>query len=134
MCVATGILFGLAPVWQSLRSNVNITLKEGSRGSGGAKHHRLQSVLVVSELALALVLVVCSGLTIRTMNKLGKVDPGFRPDNVVTFTLRFSRLHYDEPAKIRTLFKNVIDRLESPAGIQATPPNPDPTTEGDRGA
>jgi len=131
MCVATGILFGLAPVWQSLRSNVNITLKEGSRGSGGAKHHRLQSVLVVSELALALVLLVCSGLTIRTMNKLGKVDPGFRPDNVVTFTLGFSRLHYDEPAKIRTLFKNVIDRLESAAGIEAAASTTDLMMEDD---
>jgi predicted permease len=118
-CLATGILFGLAPVWQSLRSNVNVTLKEGSHGSGGGRHHRLQNVLVVSELALALVLLVCSGLTIRTLDKLGKVDPGFQPDNVVTFTLGFSRLHYDQPNKIRTLFKNVIDRLENIAGVEA---------------
>ena len=118
-CVATGILFGLAPVWQSLRSNVNVTLKEGSHGSGGSRHHRLQNVLVVSELALALVLLVCSGLTIRTLDKLGRVDPGFQPDNVVTFSLGFSRLHYDQPAKVRALFKNVIDRLENTAGVEA---------------
>jgi putative ABC transport system permease protein len=119
VCLATGILFGLAPVWQSLHSNVNVTLKEGNRGSGGGRHHRLQSLLVVSELALALVLLVCSGLTIRTLDKLSKVDPGFQPDNVVTFTLGFSRLHYDQPDKIRTLFKNVIDRLENIAGMEA---------------
>jgi predicted permease len=119
VCVATGILFGLAPVWQSLHSNVNVTLKEGSRGTGGGRHHRLQSLLVVSELALALVLLVCSGLTIRTLDKLAKVDPGFQPDNIVTFTLGFSRLHYDQPDKIRTLFKNVIDRLENIAGVDA---------------
>jgi predicted permease len=118
-CLATGILFGLAPVWQSLRSNVNATLKEGSRGSGGGRHHRLQSVLVISELALALVLLVCSGLTLRTMAKLGRVDPGFQPDNVVTFTLGFSRLHYDQPAKVRRLLKNVLDRLENVAGVEA---------------
>jgi predicted permease len=118
-CLATGILFGLAPVWQSLRSNVNATLKEGSRGSGGGRHHLLQSVLVISELALALVLLVCSGLTIRTMAKLGKVDPGFKADNVVTFNLGFSRLHYDQPAKVRLLLKNVLDRLESIAGVEA---------------
>ncbi len=119
LCVSTGILFGLAPVWQSLRNNVNVTLKEGNRGSGGSRHHRLQGVLVVSELALATVLLVGAGLTIRTLDKLGKVDPGFRADNVTTFTIGFSKLHYDQPRKIRILFKNVIDRLENTAGIEA---------------
>lgn len=118
-CVVTGILFGLAPVWQALRSNVNVTLKEGSQGSGGGRHHRLQSVLVIAELALAMVLLVCSGLTIRTMTKLAKVDPGFRPDNVLTFSLNFSRLRYDQPAKVRLLFKNVLDRLDHIPGVEA---------------
>ncbi|HEY6273370.1 MAG TPA: ABC transporter permease [Terriglobales bacterium] len=117
--MATGILFGLAPVWQAVRSNVNLTLKEGSRGSGGSRHHRLQNTLVISELALALVLLVCSGLTIRTMAKLAKVDPGFRPDNVVTFSLGFSRLHYDQPAKVRILLKNVLDRIQNVSGVEA---------------
>ena len=118
-CLATGILFGLAPVWQALRSNVNVTLKEGTQGSGGGRHHRLQSSLVVTELALALVLLVCSGLTIRTMSKLGKVDPGFQPNGVVTFSLGFSRLHYDQPAKVRLLLKNVLDRIENIPGVEA---------------
>jgi predicted permease len=117
-CVFTGILFGLAPVWQSLRTDVNTTLKEGGR-SGGARHHRLQGVLVVSELALAMVLLVCSGLTLRTLAALGKVDPGFRPDNVLTFTISFSKLHYDQPQKIRMLFKNIVDRLENTPGVEA---------------
>jgi predicted permease len=118
VCVGTGILFGLAPVWQSLRTDVNTTLKEGGR-SGGARHNRLQGILVVSELALAMVLLVCAGLTMRTLVALAKVDPGFRPHNVVTFTIGFSKLHYDRPVKVRTLFKNVIDRLENTAGIEA---------------
>lgn len=118
-CLATGILFGLAPVWQALRSNVNSTLKEGSRGSGGSRHHRLQSVLVIAELALAMILLVCSGLTIRTMGKLARVDPGFQPNNVVTFSLGFSRLHYDQPAKVRVLLKNVLDRIEHMPGVEA---------------
>jgi predicted permease len=118
-CVATGILFGLAPVWQALRSNVNSTLKEGTRGSGGARHHRLQSALVIAELALAMVLLVCSGLTIRTLAKLGKVDPGFQPDHVITFSVNFSRLHYDQPAKVRLLLKNMLDRFQNIAGVEA---------------
>jgi predicted permease len=117
-CVLTGILFGLAPAWQSSRTDVNTTLKEGGR-SGGARHHRLQGLLVVSELALATVLLVCSGLTLRTLMALGKVDPGFRPDNVVTFSISFSKLHYDQPLKIRTLLKSVIDRLANTPGIEA---------------
>jgi predicted permease len=117
-CVVTGILFGLAPVWQSIRGNTNETLKESGRGTVAGRH-RLQSVLVVSELALALVLLVCAGLTIRTLNKLGRVDPGFVADNVTTFSLGFSRLHYDTPEKIRTLFKNVVNKMEGVPGIQA---------------
>ncbi|HKW74416.1 MAG TPA: ABC transporter permease [Terriglobales bacterium] len=117
-CVITGILFGLAPVWQSLRGNTNETLKESGRGTVAGRH-RLQSVLVISELALALVLLVCAGLTIRTLNKLGRVDPGFIADNVTTFSLGFSRLHYDTPEKIRTLFKNVVEKMEGVPGIQA---------------
>jgi predicted permease len=117
-CLVTGIMFGLAPVWQSIRGNTNETLKESGRGTVAGRH-RLQSVLVVSELALALVLLVCAGLTIRTLNKLGRVDPGFVADNVTTFSLGFSRLHYDTPEKIRTLFKNVVEKMEGVPGIQA---------------
>jgi len=91
----------------------------------------LQSVLVVSELALAMVLLVCSGLTIRTLVALSKVDPGFRPDNVVTFTMGFSKLHYDQPPKIRTLFKNVLDRLENTPGIEAAASTTDVMMQGD---
>src|SRR6266700_6977963 len=118
LCVATGILFGLAPVWQSLRGNMNETLKEGGRGAAGGRH-RVQSVLVISELALAVVLLVCAGLTIRTLQKLGKVDPGFQADNLLTFDIGFSKLHYNQPQKIRNLFHEVVGRLEHVPGIQS---------------
>ena len=118
LCVATGILFGLAPVWQSLRGNMNEALKEGGRGAAGGRH-RLQSVLVVFELAMAVVLLVCAGLTIRTLQKLGKVDPGFQSDNLLTFDIGFSKLHYNQPQKVRNLFHEVVGRLEHVPGIQA---------------
>jgi predicted permease len=118
LCVATGILFGLAPVWQSLRGNVNETLKEGGRGASGGRH-LLQSGLVVAELAMAMLLLVCAGLTIRTLQKLGKVDPGFRPDNLLTFDIGFSKLHYNQPQKVRNLFHDVVQKLESVPGIEA---------------
>lgn len=118
LCLFTGILFGLAPVWQSLRSKVIETLKEGGRGSSRGRHI-LQSTLVVAELAMAMLLLVCAGLTIRTLQKLGKVDPGFQPDNLLTFDIGFSKLHYNQPQKIRNLFHDVVARLESVPGIQA---------------
>jgi putative ABC transport system permease protein len=118
LCVITGILFGMAPVWQALRANMNSTLKEAGRGSGGGRHP-LQNSLVVAELALSLAVLVCAGLTIRSMQKLGQVDPGFQPDHVVTFDIAFSRLRYDQPAKIRNLFKNVVDQMESTPGVEA---------------
>ena len=118
LCLFTGVLFGLAPVWQSLRSKVSETLKEGGRGSSRGRHI-LQSSLVVAELAMAMLLLVCAGLTIRTLQKLGKVDPGFQPDNLLTFDIGFSKLHYDQPQKVRNLFHDVVTHLESVPGIQA---------------
>lgn len=119
LCLLTGILFGLAPVWQSIRGNsMNETLKEGSRGSSRGRHI-LQSSLVVAELAMAVLLLVCAGLTIRTLHQLGKVDPGFQPDNLLTFDIGVSKLHYKEPVKLRNLFYNVVERMENVPGVQA---------------
>jgi predicted permease len=118
ICGFTGILFGLAPVWQAVRSNTNETLKESGRGMSRGRHF-LQSGLVVAELAMAMLLLVCGGLTVRTLQKLGKVDPGFRPENILTFDLGFSKLHYNHPQKIRNLFHDVVERLEAVPGIEA---------------
>ncbi len=118
LCVGTGILFGMAPVWQVLRGNMNDTLKESARGSSGGKH-LLQSTLVVAELAIAVLLLVGAGLTVRTLQKLATVDPGFQSQNVLTFDLRFSKARYDQPQKIRNLFHEVTARLESVPGVEA---------------
>jgi len=117
-CVATGILFGLAPVWQSVRGNTNETLKESARGSS-ASRHVLQKVLVATELGLAVLLLVCAGLTVRTMQKLAKVDPGFRPADTLTFDIGFSKLRYDQPEKIRVMLNDVITKIEAIPGVDA---------------
>ena len=118
LCVATGILFGLAPVWQSARGNTNETLKEGGRGTSAGRHV-LQNALVATELGFAVLLLVGAGLTVRTMQKLTKVDPGFRPANVLTFDIEFSKLRYDQPAKIRAMLNDVITRLEAIPGVDS---------------
>jgi len=114
----TGVLFGLVPALRAAKPNVQATLKEQTRGSTGG-HHRLQGVLVTAELGLALVLLVCAGLTIRSMSLLRNVNPGFEPQKALTFSVSLSNVGYSTPAKVRSYFHEVLRRLETLPGVQA---------------
>ena len=83
-----GILFGLAPALKTSQRNLQETLKEGGRGSSGARH-RLQGAFVIAETALALILLVGAGLMIRSLVALWDVNPGFDPHNLLTFSVAF---------------------------------------------
>ncbi len=85
----SGVLFGLVPALRTSGADLHETLKEGGRGASGARH-RTQAVFVVAELAMALVLLVGAGLMVRTLARLWDVDPGFRPDGVVTFGVKLA--------------------------------------------
>src|SRR5580700_1067862 len=113
-----GIFFGLVPALKISRTNLQDSLKEGGRGSSGSPH-RAHGVLVVVEMALALVLLIGAGLALRTLVQLWNVDPGFNPRNVLTFgfslspsTLRTS------PAAIRESFRAAESAVSSTPGIQ----------------
>jgi predicted permease len=84
--LTVGILFGLLPVWKISRYEPHETLKDGGRSASGTRHHA-QDLLVILEMALALVLLTGAGLTIRSMIALSAVDPGFIPQDVLTFSL-----------------------------------------------
>jgi predicted permease len=86
--VLAGILFGLAPTLRTARPNLHDTLKEGGRGASGARH-RAQDVFVVVEMALALVLLIGAGLMIRSLARLWSVNPGFNPENILSFNVSF---------------------------------------------
>jgi putative ABC transport system permease protein len=95
--IATGVLFGLAPALRFSRPDPNEALKEGGRGnSAGSRTRRLSDVLVVAEVALALVLLVSAGLLVRTFYGLLKTDPGFRPDHVLAVSVTVPTHHYGE--------------------------------------
>jgi predicted permease len=112
-----GILFGLAPALKTAREDIHETLKEGGRGGSGTRH-RTQSVLVAVEMALALVLLVGAGLMIRSLSKLWDADPGFDPDNVVTFGLAAAQPLGKTPAEIRAAFRQLQSAVSEVPGVQ----------------
>jgi predicted permease len=114
-----GILFGLAPALKMSPSNQQETLKEGGRGVSGTRH-RVQSVFVVAEMAMALVLLAGAGLMIRSMMRLWSVDPGFNPQNVMTvgFSLPPSMMTAS-PDAIRAAFREFDNKVASIPGVQA---------------
>ncbi len=115
----TGILAGLAPALKTSQWRLAETLKENGRGAGGGRR-RAQGVLVAVEMALALVLLIGAGLMIRTLNALWNVDPGFQPDNVLTFGVSFppSMRAVSPEARIASL-RDLSDRLNSTPGVKA---------------
>jgi predicted permease len=115
----TGILAGLAPALKVSQRRLAETLKEGGRGAGGGRH-RAQGALVAVEMALALVLLVGAGLMIRTLGALWRVDPGFRPDNVLTFGLNFPpSMRTASPEAAHANARDLSDRLNSLPGVKA---------------
>ncbi|MGA2629092.1 MAG: ABC transporter permease [Terriglobia bacterium] len=113
-----GIVFGLAPALKTSRTGLHETLKEGGRGSSGA-HHRAQSVFVVVEMALALVLLAGAGLMIRSLARLWRVDPGFNPHNVLTFRLAGPPTASTTPDAARATWHELHDQLTAVPGIQS---------------
>jgi len=118
LSVLTGAIFGLIPALKASRVDVQTTLKEGGRGSSGA-HHRAQGVLVVSEIALAMVLLVGAGLLIRSLERVWAVSPGFDPNNVVTFSIALSADKARSAVKIREMYIQLIDGLKSLPGADS---------------
>jgi predicted permease len=117
--LAAGMLSGLAPALKTSERRLAETLKEGGRGSQGGRASA-QGVLVAVELALALVLLVGAGLMIRSLNALWNVDPGFRPDNVLSFGLNLPpSLRTAGPETIRSALRELSDKLNSMPGVRA---------------
>lgn len=117
LSLLTGILFGVVPAFKAARVDLQETLKEGGRGTTSI-HQRAQSVLVVSELALALVLLVGAGLLIRSLAHVWQVNPGFDPRNVFTFTIVPSPEAVAEAPRVRESYNRLIEGLEALPGAE----------------
>ena len=115
--VLTGIVFGLIPALKTLRPDTHETLKEGGRGSSGARH-RAQSVFIVVEMAMAVVLLIGAGLMIRTLSALGNVNPGFDPRNVLTFAISSTSNSAATADQLRAMYRETLRQLESVRGVE----------------
>ena len=120
VAVGTGILFGLAPALEAGRGLYHETLKEGGRSSSeGRTSQRLRRLFVVAEAGLAVLLLAGSGLLLRSFVKLLAVDPGFRPEGVLTMQVSLPNATYAKPEQQRAFFQELVSRVEHLPSVEA---------------
>jgi putative ABC transport system permease protein len=120
LSVVTGVLCSLAPAFVALRTNLIESLKEGAQtGSGSASHAWLRSALVVSEVAIALVLLTLSGVFLRSLQKMQAVDPGFRADHALIAGYQLPLTQYPTSASVGLFNRAVVEQLSSKPGVIA---------------
>jgi predicted permease len=117
LSLLTGIIFGLAPAIQSSRPDLNEVLKEGGRNTAGGARHRLRGVLVTTEIALAVVLLVGAGLMMKSLLRLLQSNIGFNPQNVLTMTVAVPPSKYTDTARQNDFFDRLNERVQSLPGV-----------------
>ena len=120
VAVASGAVCSLAPAFAALRTNLIASLKAGAQvGSGSASHTWLRSALVVSEVAIALVLLTVSGLFLRSLQKMQAIDPGFRADHGLVANYQLPLRQYPTNASVTNFNRALVDHLSSKPGVIA---------------
>ncbi len=116
---ATSVLFGLVPALQFSRPDLHATLKEGGRGSSRHTRSPLGKLLVVGEVAISLMLLAGAGLMVRSLSKLGAVDAGFDPHNVLTMRVVLTGSPYATPERRNAFYRQMLERVASVPGVQS---------------
>jgi predicted permease len=120
LSMLVGVICGLAPAIGASKPDLTVSLKEGGKGAGAdSRHGRLRSLLVVSEITLALVLLVGAGLMIKSFIRLQQVDPGFSADNLLSLRVLLPQEKYGEPARKRNFFAELTERVGALQGVEA---------------
>ena len=120
LSVVTGILFGLVPALVTSRTDLNTVIKDSSSRSGsGFRQNKTRSILVITEVALAVVLLVGSSLLIRSSLEVNRVDPGFATDNVLTMRTSLSGPDYQTADAVELAARRTLDRIETVPGVEA---------------
>ena len=115
----TSLVFGILPAWESSRQKTSEALKEGSRGTTTGRSHRALNWFVVAQVALSLILLVGSGLMIKSLQRLQSVDPGFNPDNLLTVGISLPRARYAESQKKLDFFQQLLARVRQLPGVES---------------
>lgn len=118
LAVFTGIVFGLVPALQATRPNLASCMKEGGRGASSGGRHKARSALVVTEVALAFVLLVGAGLLIRSFFQMQQVDTGFDSTNVLTAGLPIPDKRFPDPAQLNVYLRQVVGNVEALPGVR----------------
>jgi putative ABC transport system permease protein len=116
----TGLVFGLAPALHDSKPDLNEALKEGGRGfSEGRRGRRVRGLLVVTEVSLAMILLACAGLMIHSFARLMRVNPGFAPEQLVTFDFSLAGRAYDEDSKRIGIVREIRERVQAKPGVNS---------------
>jgi putative ABC transport system permease protein len=128
VCVGSGILFGLAPALETSRPSLSDPLKDSNRSSSSASTYRTHRALLVFEVALALLLMIGSGLLIRSFVRLSDVNPGVQSDHVITAAISLPNEYADSP-QITRFWQQFLEKVQSLPGVKTAgitmslPPN-----------
>lgn len=117
--LATVFIFGVVPAWHASRANLAQVLKEGGRGTGSAQRHRLQDSLVVAQVAIALVLLTGAGLFIESFAQFQRMDPGFRPQGVLTAQIAFTAERYPTAERQDQFVTSLVEQLQARPGVSS---------------
>lgn len=120
LALATGVVFGLVPIFSSSRANVSESLKDTTRAaSGGARHRRLRDLLVIGEFGLSLALLASAGLMIKALTHLHHVDLGFNPDHLLTLKVPLEGPEYQQTEKQAEFFHDLVARIGALPGVES---------------
>ncbi|MGH9848745.1 MAG: ABC transporter permease, partial [Blastocatellia bacterium] len=117
--IVAGVIFGLAPAWQASRLALLPWLKEGRGAIGGrASRYSLRNILVVTQVAVSLLLLICAGLFLRSLGQAQSIDPGFETERVLTVALDLEPGGYDQ-SRGSVFYRQLLDQVERVPGVQA---------------
>jgi putative ABC transport system permease protein len=114
----TGVLFGALPALQISRVDLNQTLKDGGKSSAGVGRSNLSRALVMTEVALAVIVLVGAGLLVRSFQKLSQVDPGFRADHLLSLKIELPQSRYQRDEQVRSFYQRLMPRIQALPGVE----------------
>ena len=115
----TGLLFGLFPAIRILKPDLNSTLKDGGRSNASSSGRRIRNILVISEIAITMVLLIGAGLLLKSFFRLQQIDPGFKTDNTLSFSLQLPSSKYRDWSQVTGFYSQALDRITAVNGVRS---------------